>query len=237
MKKVALASFALLVVSLCYARDVEETFLRANNLYQEKKYQEALDLYSSIDKKGCATLYNMGNCAFKLNKHVDALVCWKRACRHSTSRELNELAKNIEVAHEIMGKEPERGSIGNFFHRFSERFSMFFFQLLFLIGWFALFVAIFVLRRYRRGLLVLLLPFNIVLGSFVAVKYRLAKYPVAIVTKKTAKIFSGPDENYHTLGVVPCADELRVIEKKGLWCKVRAQRLVGWVLADTLEVI
>lgn len=218
-------------------RDVEETFLRANKHYQEKQYKKAFELYNSIECKGCATWHNMGNCAFRLNKHVDSLVCWRKAQRSATVREFDELQKNIDAVYEILGRVPEGSAVGRFIDNVLGRFSLFSLQLLFLIVWFSLFFVIWLTRRYKRGVLIALIPLNLLFGAATFMKYQSRWNLPAVVVKNSSTIFSGPDQNYHVMGTAHVADELKVIQTRGKWCKVRGNGLAGWALADTLEIV
>ncbi len=237
MNRIMFFICSICMASLCSARDFEETFLQANRYYQNKEYQKALDLYDSIDRKGVATWHNMGNCAFKLNRHLDALTCWKRARKTATAKEQQELDRNIETAYEVLGKEVDNISFWLFFRRLLDRCSLFFLQLLFLSFWFILFGVLWFFKRYKRVFLATLIPINILCGLTLIAKYRLQKYPVALVKKTSASLFAGPDQNYHVISKVKLADEFSITERCGSWCKVRGSSLSGWILADTLVEI
>ena len=223
--------------TFCYARDVQETFLQANNCYKNKEYKKAFDLYNTISHKGCSTWYNMGNCAFKMNKHINSLVCWRKAQHNATSRELQNIEKNINIAYHMLGRMPEHTGFNRFVRTMLNRFSLFSWQILFLLFWFIFFIIVFLVKRYRRSLLVLLLPLNIVFGSAVVKKHWLQRYPRAIVVAKSSFAFTGPDVKYHHVGSVAIADEVTVLQQRDGWYKVQAKRFVGWVTADTIEVI
>jgi tetratricopeptide (TPR) repeat protein len=62
-----------------FAGQAEELFLRGNKYYAEKDYNNALETYDMIDQKGCAVLYNMGNCYYRQENYPYALVYWARA--------------------------------------------------------------------------------------------------------------------------------------------------------------
>lgn len=237
MNKKLAVIFILLINSFCYSRDVQETFLRANKLYQDGDYQKALDLYDSIAHKGSATWYNMGNCLFNMNKQVEAIVCWKKAQRNATAQKFDDLEKNIAVACKILGKDSNIGSYSSFAESFLNRFSLYSFQLLFLALWFLFFVFLRVLKNHRRFLLFLFFPINVVLGLAIFEKYNANVYPLAIVIKPSASLFAGPDKEYHVVGKVTMIDKVKVLERRDDWCKVQAKRLAGWALADTIEII
>ena len=60
----------------------QNNFDKANKLYQEAKYQEALDAYQLLinDNQHSAELYyNMGNCAFKLHQVAPTIYYYEKA--------------------------------------------------------------------------------------------------------------------------------------------------------------
>jgi len=235
-KKIA-ALFFIFVHSFSFARNKEEAFLQANRCYQEKKYDNALDLYDSIEKKGTATWYNMGNCAYKLNKHVDAFVFWRRARRGANKKELDDIRTNIAVVHEFLGKTEEPSWFEKFVENLFDRFSLFAFQFLFLFSWLFLFASIWFFRSKKIIFLVLFLPLNLVLGVMLFMKNKTIVYPCAVVKKPATTLLAGPDKDYHVLGKLSVTDEVSVLETRKEWCKVKAGSLAGWTLADKLEVV
>ncbi len=58
----------LLAASSASATTFQETFYQANDLYKEGKFSKAYELYEKIPNKSAKVHYNLGNCAFKLNK-------------------------------------------------------------------------------------------------------------------------------------------------------------------------
>jgi len=221
----------------CFARDIEETFLQANRCYQNGEYEQALELYKSIERKGPATWSNMGNCSFKLKQYVDALVCWKRAKKNASKKELIDVNKHIAAVDAILGRAPKAHSTQQLLDRFLSTFSLFGFQFIFLCAWLFLFGLLFLLKRYRWIVFSALLPICLVFGFGTFAKYRVYRYPPALITSGSTQLFTGPDENYPAVGKVGLADEVKIVQQRQKWCKVRVNGLAGWVLADKLEVI
>jgi len=236
MKAFFITSF-LCSCFFCFARDVEESFLKANREYQNKNYEKALELYQSIEKKGPATWCNMGNCSFKLKKYVDALVCWRRAKKNVSRVELIDLNKNIAAVDQLLGRAPKAGSLEFFLDNLLGRFSLFSFQFIFLFFWLSLFGFLFFLKKRKAIFLSVLIPLNFVFGFGLFAKYRLHSCSQAIVIDRTASLFVGPDEKYLVVCKPNFADEVRVIDQKENWCKVKVNGLSGWMLADNLAII
>jgi len=228
---------SLLYVSCAHASPIEETFLKANQEYAAHHYEKALELYNVIDGKGCATWHNMGNCAAHLKKPIDALVYWRRAQRGCSFSEFDELQKNIDGVYGQLGKTQSRGTWSRFVDKVVHRYSLLFFQLFFLLVWGLLFLVIWLNRRYKKGILLILIPFNFICGAAVVTKYKTHTCPCALVVQDNATLFAGPDSSYQVMGTVGVAEELKIIEQRGAWCKARSQNLAGWVLADTLKIL
>ena len=73
------------VTNLCFAGSAQEAFLRANDLYEQKRFQSALDLYQTISNKGGAAWHNIGSCWYHLGNYAQAIACWRLAQKNSSS--------------------------------------------------------------------------------------------------------------------------------------------------------
>ncbi len=83
-----------LYISGISAQNSKDLFNKANELYKNAKYQEAIDTYSKIIKKGeesSGLYYNLGNCYYKLNKVAPTIYNYEKALLLNPS---NEDAKN-----------------------------------------------------------------------------------------------------------------------------------------------
>ena len=217
----------------------QKAFAHANNLYDQKKYEEALQRYGLIDKKGSAALYNMGNCAFQLQKYVDAIVYWRRALKNCSYKNRADIEYNIAMAYKKFGYVSQKtflSRLGESIYDFTSIFSLLWLQILFLFFWFMFFVSWLWLQRFRVFAFVFLLSLNLFIGAFLLVRYRYLQYSVAIV-KDATTLFSGPDSNYHKVGDVRAADQVRIKEKFGEWYKAKNNGLVGWIKSEKVEII
>lgn len=232
-------AFLFFFTSFVMARDVEETFLRANKYYQENKLVEAKEEYEKINNKGTATWYNLGNCHYKLDDHINALVCWRRAQQQAVSHELDSIAYNIDVVEDKLGKHTEQTWYTKLEHVLLPR-SLFMLQALFLIFWYLLFVC---MRWYKRGMhyktvaLALLFVFNAISISALVMKYQINARCQGIVVQQKASLFAGPDEHYHVVSSVDCADEVIIQEQRENWCKVKYKDTVGWLQKSSVASI
>jgi tetratricopeptide (TPR) repeat protein len=61
------------------AGNVQEVFLKGNVAYLAGNIDGALKLYQTIDPKGPAVWYNLGNCYYRIGNYPEAIVAWRRA--------------------------------------------------------------------------------------------------------------------------------------------------------------
>ncbi len=244
MKQVSciIAIIVFLVSFVCSARNAQELFLRANKCYERNEWQKAVDTYDAIGRKGRAVWYNMGNCLYKLHQYPDALVCWKRAQKGATAAESYDITRNIHAAVCKLGKTEhdtwwERWY--NFIQRGAGFFSLLTLQLIFLLAWFLLFFGArwWVKQRWYFSQALLLVVGVLFSGTSLFVVYRAHQYPVGIVLKKRVSLFAGPNQDYHVLDTVHCADEVKICEEHPGWYKVLCHGTLGWIAAADVKVV
>ncbi|PHQ55256.1 MAG: hypothetical protein COC16_05565 [Lutibacter sp.] len=83
-------SIALLFGLIGFSQTSDELFSAANNLYQEGKYTEAIEVYSSIEKQGLKSadlFFNLGNCYYKLNKVAPSIYNYEKALKINATHE------------------------------------------------------------------------------------------------------------------------------------------------------
>ena len=77
-------NIVLLFSLVINAQTSDELFSKANNLYQNGKYSEAIKLYTSIEKQGLKSddlFFNLGNCYYKLNKVAPSIYYYEKALK------------------------------------------------------------------------------------------------------------------------------------------------------------
>ncbi len=231
--------FLTFIPAIFYAQNAQELFLRGNKAHEQKQWNDALSLYNTIEKKGRAVWYNMGNCFYRLGKFSQAIVCWKRAACGASLIEYDDSMMNIAAAYEKLGN-PKEDSLFIAFERWANVLPTLPLQVLFLLCWYALWIIGMV--GYRRRILFYSVMFGlsflvIILGNILLTKYYAQKYEKGIVVNNTSQLLAGPHEGYHTIGNVPLADELLVYEKRPGWYKVAGHNAQGWIPSSNVEVI
>src|SRR5579863_280151 len=107
LRKNYIALLCICVVTVVAGND-EEFFLRGNKYYEQKDYDNALQSYVMMSKKGRTVLYNMGNACFHKGDYADALVYWSRAEVGATPQEYHLIARNKEHVFAIMNKQVDK---------------------------------------------------------------------------------------------------------------------------------
>ncbi len=239
MKK--LLFFIMLMAPLFAHANKQEIFLRANKSYHDGDFQQALVIYESIEKKGRAVWYNMGNCYYELADYSRALVCWKRAQRGAPRKESVEIEGNMRRALKKLGKPTDERFVTrtyNLVTRSTEFGSLFFFQILFFIFWYSLFL-VGLIRRFGFARFAVKSVGSLcvaILGVVVIVKTMEYGSFQAIVVEQTP-LFVGPNERYQRIATLTHADRVVIAERAHEWCKVRTHDAVGWIPEKALEVI
>ncbi|KKP35670.1 MAG: hypothetical protein UR26_C0003G0143 [candidate division TM6 bacterium GW2011_GWF2_32_72] len=228
----------LLTASVAFCQNNEEEFLKGNKFYSEGKYQDALNCYSSIDLKGQAVWFNMGNTFFKMKRYPAALLSWKRAYKQSSFNQLQSIEKNISVLNEKLGNSEDTiwGQFFSFICRYSFLFSTLVFQLLFLLFWFLL--IIFFRRFWREDkfiYLLFLLLINILLAEFIFAKYSIYANNHAIVMKNV-DVLAGPGDKFHKLFELKAASEVDILDSANQWTKCRKNGLIGWIQSEIIKM-
>jgi hypothetical protein len=235
---------AILVAFVFIATSVfagEECFLRGNKYYAEKDYDSALKEYHLINKKGPAVLYNMGNCFFHKEDYPQAFVHWSRAEVGANSNEYNRIQHNKQLALRKLGKEKTPSwwrSIVVFLQSKLFYISLLLLQLLFLLCWW---LFILLMRKKKTGakkVVQSMVSFCVVfLAMLLGMQYMQENTCAAMVVKKEAKLFAGPNTSFHVLSPVAYADRAHIKEAREGWYKIQYADMIGWVEEDVIQVI
>lgn len=224
-----------------FANTREELFLRANKYYAEKDYDNALETYDMIDKKGSAVLYNMGNCYYHQQNYPYALVYWSRAEIGANHDEYSRIQHNKELALKALGKQKELSwwqFIIEFLQSQLSHISLLMLQLLFLLSWFVLILGLRTKQTGRKKIAHRVISLcAVVCAIFLGLQYAQYDISSAIVVKKDGKLFAGPDKSFHVLSGVVYAESATVKETRAGWHKIQYADMIGWVESDVIQII
>lgn len=243
-KYVILAAIILCLSSNIFSDNDEELFLRANKYYQKHDYENAIHAYDMISNKGHAVLYNMGNCFFHTNDYAQALVYWSRAEKNATPQEYQQIIRNKQVALKKLGKQHDdsiRYKLVNKVQGLLPYVSLFMLQLIFLLSWL---IFLFMRRKKqsdmhnaKKVIHACMCLFIVIIGGVLLIQYVHDDPARAIVIKKEAKLFNGPDNAFCVMSSLAYAENVKVKETREGWYKIQYADMLGWVEADVIKII
>jgi hypothetical protein len=240
MNKKIVIILAVFMVGSLKAASEQELFLRGNDYYGKHEYVSALNAYEAMQNKGRSVWYNMGNCAYKIGNKPQALAYWKRSQQGAHAHELADIQYNIHVLEKEYETHTEKYFWQRLYSVISEAatpYSLTMLQMVFLAVWFLL---LYVWKKYgykNFWLLLGVLAINILCAALLIVKYSTMHQRVGIVTGNQVALYAGPNEQYHTLGLVDEMAQVLVQEQRNSWCKVNYAQLTGWVPSDKILVV
>jgi tetratricopeptide (TPR) repeat protein len=224
-------------------------FARANQLYEEGRYEEATAKYEEIVASGLKNgrvYYNLGNAYFKQEKLGLAILNYERAHRLMSRDE--DIKTNLAYARsQIVDKieTPDPGLLGRWLASLQGLLTI---DETTILAW-ALYLVMTVLAllavfvwRWRRFCLYALPFLSILLilslASLGVKLYQQERAREAVVTAEQVDVLSGPGENYLLEFTVHEGTTLTVEEKRGDWWRMRLWRdLEGWAQKAGLQEI
>lgn len=225
----------------------DESFKNANQLYEEGKFDEALNLYRTIESRLAhwKLFYNMGNCYYKTGDFVKAKIYYLRAER------LKPFDSSIQKSIDIVNKrfsdkiEPENPDfVSRTVQRIETIISVNMVSVALVISIIVLNLFIFLLiRNGRTKFRVYGVSFSLVIVLLMAGYhiYRTGKQSMrntAVVVKEDTELRSGPGENNTILFKVNPGLKVTIIEKSRNWVQVSASsQIAGWIEASRIEPI
>jgi len=243
-KNIIMKTFIIILLffsAIIIASNDEEFFLRGNTYYAHHDYDNALQSYDMMSKKGRAVLYNMGNCFYHNNDYAQALVYWSRAQNGASPREYAIIVKNKKHVLNKINKVIDPSVmciVKNFINGIVPHCSLLFLQL-FLLLLCCLFVVLLSRKHnhYVRMSLICLSFVIVIIAAMLSICYSKSGITQAIVVKKDAVLLCGPDKGFHVLFPVAYAHEVVVKESREGWHKIEYADSIGWVEAGVIQVI
>ena len=249
MKKLILLLSVFMLVLLGMAQ--QEIFVKGNQLYEEKKYKEAIETYLQAVNQGYESVeinYNLGNSYFKTNQIAQSILFYERAKKLQPNDE--NIIHNLGIANtRIVDKIeaiPEL-AIMQFWKNIVHLFSIdgwaimgictLIFGLVFFLLYF--FSKLILLKKtsFYIGILVILISF---ISLFFAQK-QYAEYTdqqFGIVFAETITVKSSPDDAGNDLFVIHEGIKVRIKDKIGDWYNIALPNgNEGWMKKNTVEII
>jgi tetratricopeptide (TPR) repeat protein len=228
-----------------------DAFRQAEDLYQQERYAEAIEIYESIHASGVedgVLYYNLGNAYFKAGRLGFAILSYERAVKLLPGDE--DARANLSFAGALVsgGLEPPPlplaiGWVVDLYRRVAPGVLAQVLSLSFLIGGSA--VTLLLLDRwpsFRTATLVALAGSGVMAllaGASLVAKVRAESNRVeAVVVTENAYVRSGPGESSPRLAEIHEGLKVRILgERDGFLQVSLANGLTGWVPREQVERI
>ena len=242
MKKQMICTFMMLHTLIMVAGNVQESFLKGNAAYLAGTIDAALKLYQSMESKGPAVFYNIGNCYYRMGNYPEAIVHWRRAQKNVSWSEFTTLETYIAQAYEALGMAHDLSFMSRMQTWVSRVVSLFLLvvlQLLFLFCFIALLLLVPRIHGHRRYYIMVVLSILAIFSGIACInKYRDQQYPYGIVTKNSISVYAGPGSDYARLTEAKMLDRVRVYQSRDGWLKVHVDQFgYGWIQNADLAML
>lgn len=250
MNYIVLLCSIITIFTTAKATQAQEIFLQANEFYKAGKFEKAYERYEKITHKSAQVHYNLGNCAYKLNKFGLALLHWRRAESNWGIFNRAELKHNISLVKQKLNKQHNKeNDKQSFIVALAQQLKtstislvrsirILYLQLLFLFVW----ISIFLIKRWpvAKRFKIATIPLLLLLcifGFMLAVKYGLRMTKNGIVTVSKATVRSGPGETFQPIMTVYEGDEGSIKKITDTYSKVSFNGKLGWINNSVFEKI
>lgn len=206
-----------------YAQDSSDLFTQANSLYQKNDCAAALKAYDLIPSKGAATWYNMGNCAYKLNDQIRALLYWKRAYQYGNRTIRQNIASNMKTL------TIPHASLAHPTSPLVMQILFFFIFGIFLI------IAYFLIQAKRWILLAMSVSVLVYAGR---ITYKVSSLShQALVMQDDSSLRAGPGDEYHQISTIPIGTSVAILKQQNEWSQISVNDACGWIESKQIEKI
>lgn len=245
--------FTMLVLVSCYLGFSQNTalFEKANKLYNDGKYQEALEIYGTIEKSNehsAALYFNLGNCHYKLNQIAPSIYYYEKALLLNPGDE--DVLINLQYAQNMVIDEVTelpKNNVSKFFDGLLFGFHYRVWAVLSIV-FMALFAVLFILYYYQQasgkkrlffamGMLAFLFSGLSVFNAFRQQNIINNQNP-AIVFSKEVSVKAEPNLRSSEAFLLHEGTKVEVLDHLEEWKKIRlADGKTGWLTEDTIKEI
>ncbi|MFP4548613.1 MAG: tetratricopeptide repeat protein [Fidelibacterota bacterium] len=215
------------------AQDADYLFDKANEAYQQEKYQQAINLYQQIIEKGRVSgklFYNLGNAYYKINEIGEAILYYKKAKKlmpDDKNVAFNLKLANVKVKDRIQAPPPN--FIAKIHDRLVNLFSLFTWSIIFSLAIF-LAAVIFLLRttllRKKSRVMLRLILISLVIAA-ITLYPTLQKYQTeqvanrGVLLNNMAAVYAAPDSESTRLFDIHEGTAFDILDVDGPWYKIQ----------------
>jgi tetratricopeptide (TPR) repeat protein len=240
-----------LLPAVLLAQSVEETFQRANGLFRDGKFSEAVEAYESILAQGNSSAeiyYNLGNSYYRIGELGRAILNYERALVLAPGN--SDIGHNLELANlrtlDRLERVPELFLI-TWLRAIAAFLPFGVLVMLLVLSWILLFLALAVMnvapgRRigpWMRWTVLASLLFLVLFGSLVLVQVlEQSGRDDAIVSARVVTAKTSPDEESTDAFVIHEGLKVELGDQVGDWVKITlSDGKVGWIRSGECERI
>ena len=251
MRYFSIILFLILSIRPIVAADIDTLINQANQLYQNKQYDEAIEKYQTVleqDYSSAAIYYNLGNSYYRSAKIGYAILNYERGLKLEPDNEDLQYNLSIVKARTIDRiKEVPQIFIVDWWVTFITAFSATTWQILVIIFYLLLLVSIAVFFVSKQGNLQKLSIYSAIVGLLGAIFFTIILFAnisretskdFAILTANTVAAKQSPNESSNDLFVIHEGLKAAVTDQFGDWVEIKLyDGKVGWLPKDALEII
>ncbi|MCF6351124.1 MAG: tetratricopeptide repeat protein [Flavobacteriaceae bacterium] len=248
-KKYIILLLLLILQLTSYAQEANKNFVKANQLYQSKKYNEAITLYHKIENqkiKAAELYYNLANAYYKTNNVASSIYYYEKALQLAPNNK--DIIFNLNFAKRMTIDNIEELPI-NLFQKLSRNFiqkltynTWSYVTLLFV----ALFTILFLLYHFSEASInkrilfissILSILFFIFSLTFAFHTYKVSlNKKEAIIFAQQTNIKSAPILSSETVFELHEGTKVQILKSVDNWKKIKiADGQVGWIIATELK--
>ncbi len=250
MKKTIILILLVLMTGLLLVSETKsDLFDKANELYKEKKYKEALQIYNKIEKDiiDWKLYYNIGNSYYRLKDFVKAKIYYLKA------KKLNmieaDIDKNINIVNHLFKDIAPERRLEYFRNALGKIESILSINLLTMLLIFFVFIFNIILflqfwnrkkgrKKFLLYALLVLFVFSTSTALYLSYRHNQNnKRIIAVVLKNNTPLRSGKDMAGNS-GIINAGLDVKIIEVDENWVRIRVtDEIEGWVKKVDIEII
>lgn len=236
---------------LLSASDLDTLMQSANQLYQDKLYEEAIEKYGEILEQGFASTslyYNLGNAYFRSGQLGFSILNYERGLKLDPDN--SDLLYNLKIVKARTVdriKEVPQIFIIEWWVSFITLFTAFAWQIVLIVFYLILIVSITLFFITKSGKVQRYTLYSAVVGLIGVVLFSIILFAnirretskdFAIITKNTVAAKQSPDESSNDLFVIHEGLKVAIVNEFGEWVEIELfDGNVGWLPKSTLESI
>ncbi len=236
---------------LLSASDVDTLMQNANQLYQDKLYEEATEKYEEILEQGFASTslyYNLGNAYFRSGQLGFSILNYERGLKLDPDN--TDLLYNLKIVKARTVdriKEVPQIFIIEWWVSFITLFTTFAWQIILIVFYLILIVSITLFFITKSGKVQRYTLYSAVVGLIGVVLFSIILFAnirretskdFAIITKNTVAAKQSPDDSSNDLFVIHEGLKVAIVNEFDEWVEIELfDGNVGWLPKTTLESI